>query len=169
MPGFDQSRHQPAPNVASRACYQNRVSRLRRHKKEILSFGTASRNAAITSPRVSPIVYSVSLRQEESVNIIECCQHGPPRRKVWSYHHPSSKTIRHCPSRPPAIRVELMGHHLDDVDPVGNGGEARRTCSREDRRLVCARRSRPPTALGGTTRLLGSYEAGSRIGTGFKA
>ena len=20
-------------------------------------------------------------------------QHGPPRREVWSYHHPSSKTI----------------------------------------------------------------------------
>ena len=22
-------------------------------------------------------------------------QHGPPRREVWSYHHPSSKIIRH--------------------------------------------------------------------------
>ena len=29
-------------------------------------------------------------------------QHGPSRREVCSYHHPFLKTIRHCPSRPPA-------------------------------------------------------------------
>ena len=37
----------------------------------------------------------IGWRAGDLIVIMDGGQHGPPRREVWSYHHPSSKPIRH--------------------------------------------------------------------------